>query len=475
MTEPDTPAHGERATTTTRIPLYRRILYAAVVLLLVEACAWVGDLAFGYRDVVLDTLRYAEFSTAPRVADPALLEAGDAIFVRSTTDNEAAVPHVIGGVAVPDGRNYGRQDLVTQRDIVRAGRRRLFVVGGSAAFGSLFRYRDTFAGRLAASPPWPDLDVYDAAIPGFATADVVPVVERIAARYDPAFVVIFAGNNEWFHWMPSAQPRVDPSKLHLARALATSRVLALAEYLVVRDAVAQQDEFRHAVPGYAIHHELTGYAYALEHPYEEFAPFDRGEWTRTKGVYLDSFAQNLEAMIDLCAARGARAVLCTVPVNPRLSPAWKHPQPLASHPALRAAVEAHLRAAAAALDSGDAEGALDEADAALAVDDYPPLAHYLRGAALEALSRFSEAEDAYARCRENMIGNLGSTTSVNDTIRRVAAERGVPLADLENALREAGLRTGRPLKRGLMADDCHATPAGHREIEAELRRVLKGL
>jgi hypothetical protein len=180
-------------------------------------------------------------------------------------------------------------------------------------------------------------------------------------------------------------------------------------------------------------------------------------------------------MIDRCAARGVRTVLCTVPVNPRLSPAWKHPQPSASRPELRAAVEARLRAAAAALERGDAQSALAEADAAIAVDDYPPLAHHLRDAALEASSRYAEAEDAYARCRENMIGNLGSTSSINATIRRVAADRGVLLADLEHALRDVGLRTGRPLKRGLLADDCHATPAGHREIEATLRKVLQGM
>lgn len=169
-------------------------------------------------------------------------------------------------------------------------------------------------------------------------------------------------------------------------------------------------------------------------------------------------------MIEAAVQRGVRVLLLTLPVNYRLSPAWKHPQPEAMQPANQSAIRETLRRADVLYRRGEFATMAALVEDALAREPEAPLLHYLRGAALERMGRLAEAECAYERSRECMIGNLGSCLSINERIRKVARETRVELVDVKQLFDDHQHARGRYFNEDLIADDCHPTPAGHRLI-----------
>ena len=179
-----------------------------------------------------------------------------------------------------------------------------------------------------------------------------------------------------------------------------------------------------------------------------------------------------EQLVTHARGRGVRVVLVTMPFNYRLSPAWKHPQFEAYDPVHRDEVRRLLREAGRLVQAGDCEAALPLADRALALDQRPPVLHYLRAECLEQLGRLDEAEAAYAQSREQMIGNLGSRLSINLVIRRVAARHDVPLVDAVRIFDDYEHAHGRHFNEDLILDDCHPSPTGHQLIADALTPLL---
>ena len=86
-----------------------------------------------------------------------------------------------------------------------------------------------------------------------------------------------------------------------------------------------------------------------------------------------------------------------------------------------------------------------------------------------------EAEAAYARSREAMIGNLGSRLSINRVVREVAAEQEADLVDLRKIFDDYQHRRQRHFNTELIHDDCHPTPLGHALIAQHLEQLLGGV
>ena len=118
--------------------------------------------------------------------------------------------------------------------------------------------------------------------------------------------------------------------------------------------------------------------------------------------------------------------------------------------------------------------ALERIREAIRIDPMPPVPHYLEAELLESLERPVEAEAAYARSREAMIGNLGSRLSINRVIREVAAEQEAELVDLRKIFDDYQHRRQRHFNTELIHDDCHPTPLGHTLIARHLERLLDG-
>ena len=126
--------------------------------------------------------------------------------------------------------------------MVRDDQQRVFVIGGSAAFGFPYRYADTFSGILDRQLANDRLKILNTAQVGWTSGELAPLVDQAVRFYQPSAIVLMIGNNEWVQWPPVPQqgpeqspdghtpPREELSQnsITLLKTLAHSRALALS-------------------------------------------------------------------------------------------------------------------------------------------------------------------------------------------------------------------------------------------------------
>lgn len=460
----------------------RRLLFLTILLLICEAVAWLADWQLGFRRALLSALDRQRIEIEPIAADDAPADGrGETLVLRAERSLPApGEPYILGGREIPNARPVIDEIVVSPNDVVTDDRRRIFVVGGSAAYGYPYDYPQTFSAILDERLADDGYDVLNAAQVGVSSGELVQVVDRIVEFYAPDTLILMTGNNEWIHWQPAEPSPVGDATADLLRALACSRAVAAVEYLALkarfqRERTLQDRQLQQAESRFPFlpHAQLTGHAYASLHPAEPDS-FDSAHWSTSKQEFLAVFEQNLEAMVRKAESKRVRVILLTVPFNFRLSPAWKHPQPLAFRTETAASVRALTSEALQLVRYGQYVEALQELDTAVALDPHPPLLHYLRATCLEALGRPLDAEAAFAQCRENMIGNLGSRLSINERIREVAIRNNAVLVDVQAIFQQHLHAADRCCNDGLVEDDCHPTPAGHRLIAEALGEHFPG-
>jgi lysophospholipase L1-like esterase len=450
-----------------RSPWLRRAAFAAAIaaaLGLLESAAWVHDAKAHFRFQLLKALDMLHTEPTPLAAQPdaALKWPAGVVFVRDPQDNPPpAEPYVVGGRVIPGAQPSPRQALLEASR--SPPQKRVFILGESAAFGYPLSYEHSFGAHLEQALKPDNYQVLNAAEPGFYSGLLVPIARRIVDCFKPEVLILYLGNNEWIHWRP-ADEAPNPAIPRIARFLANSRALAYLEYLGARRMAMRS----HGPAAFSQQHELTGLEYAFSHPMSKPLP----GWQQLKGSFLANFERNLLDMINHAKASHVRVILMTVPFSYKLSPAWMHPQPLASSPANWQFVQQNLDRAAAAYQKGDHAAALEILDQTLAREPSAPVLHYLRALALEASGKPAEAEQSYALCREKMIGHLGSLPSINQIIRQVAATTQSELVDLQALFDDYEHSTGHYFNDSLILDDCHPTPLGHALIARSLAPLL---
>ena len=179
------------------------------------------------------------------------------------------------------------------------------------------------------------------------------------------------------------------------------------------------------------------------------------------------------AIVTESRSRNVRVILMTMPFQYRLAPAWKQRQPLAGDPQHLETMTRLVTETLALQDQDQPAEALERIREAIRLDPLPPVPHYLEAELLESLERPVEAEAAYARSREAMIGNLGSRLSINRVIREVAAKEGAELVDVRKIFDDYHHRRQRHFNSELIHDDCHPTPQGHSLIAQHLEPLLE--
>jgi len=490
------PAESQQAAAAPRRSLRRRLLFVAILLVALEATGWLGDYIYNHRQRLLSVLAMMRLNTHPI---PALTDTSNdrELVLRDPADGPGAPqPYRIGGVEIYEAGPWVRTRNVVPGDVVRNREHRVLLIGGSAAFGFPYRYADTLAGlldpMLGRRLGGKRVRILNAAQVGWTSGELAPVVDQAVRFYKPTAIVLFLGNNEWFHWQPVPRPSPDrpPSaeppareelsqtSINVLRTLAHSRALAAIEYGLVQWMVAnrqaRQDEARQSLTRdrFESHHELTGADYAVEMP---LAPerYDPSEWLTVRQEYLEMFRANLSKMVATARDADVPVVLLTVPFTPRLSPAWKHRQPHSFAPEHRRQVTAAIADASQALGQKRFDEGLATVTDALDLDPHPAILHYLKAQCLEGLERHELAELAYAESRERTIGNLGSRLSTNRIIREVAGAAGVPVIDVQALFQQYGARWQRHYNVDLIHDDCHPTPLGHQLIAEALAPLLR--
>ena len=144
MAEPD----AARTAPQRRGSLKRRLLFLALLIMGLEAAGWLDDYIFNHRQRLLSALVMMRLDTQPI---PALSDTSNnrELVLRDPADGPgAAEPYRIGGVEISGAGQWIGTRNVIPSDVVRDDQQRVFVLGGSAAFGFPYRYADTFSGIL---------------------------------------------------------------------------------------------------------------------------------------------------------------------------------------------------------------------------------------------------------------------------------------------------------------------------------------
>ncbi len=341
------------------------------------------------------------------------------------------------------------------------GTYRIACLGGSATYGRPFFDHTSFAGWLRALLPKADpsrrWEVINAGAISYASYRIRGLMAELAS-FEPDLFIVYTGENEFLERRTYASVFETPGLLRNAAGLAsrlriatvTQRGLELAGLLrpieTIRSTGLHEEVVR--IPVYAVGPE----AYTRDETFQR--------------EVLSHFEASLNATVDLAAETKARLLFVTPLSNLRdFAPFKSENRSGLTALQLRAWRVAYEKGRKLARNNQTAE-ADQQFDAALAIDDRHADLLYRKGQALLALGKDKEARDYLIRARDADICPLRALTATLDTMRKVAAQRGVELLDFE------GLATPRASHQipgeELLADHVHLQIAGSKMLALEI-------
>lgn len=314
---------------------------------------------------------------------------------------------------------------------------RLFVLGGSAAYGDpdvAFGFCRQLEVLLNAHSMQTSFQVINAAV----TAMNSHVARRIAADcalYEPDAFLVFMGNNEVVgpYGPPTLPERVYASRAFINLCITAKKDIRLGQLI---------DKTGQALRG---------------------AGGPRKKWLGME-AFLDSqishddpklqscyrhFEDNIRDIVRTAQSCGAKTILCTVPTNVRsCAPfASKHKEGLSADQL--AQWDRFFKQGRDHEMAGDFEGALEAYDQARATDDeYADLA-FCRATCLHSLDRIEEARESFEQARDFDTLRFRADSPIEKAIRESAqtlSAKGVSLCDLKVVLESH-------TQDGLLGDD----------------------
>ncbi len=309
-------------------------------------------------------------------------------------------------------------------------RYRIFVLGGSAAFGDLmpeYGFSRVLDVLLSERYPTAHFEVVNAAVAAVNSHIVLPIL-REAAGHDPDVFVVYLGNNEVVG--PYGPGAVQTStgtagttpSLWRIRAGLWARGLRIGQ-LARRIGARARTGAASPAPT-----DVTGLKELLERTLVRPGDPDLERSYR-------HFRRNLEDMVAAAEAHSAKLILVTVASNLRdFTPfASLHSDDLDGEEVRRFRVG--LSEGRRLQERGDCEGALSEFRRVATIDaDFAEL-HFRVGTCLLDLGREDEAREALGRARDLDLGRYRADSRINAIIREVAAASEASVANLVDAER----------------------------------------
>jgi tetratricopeptide (TPR) repeat protein len=339
---------------------------------------------------------------------------------------------------------------------------RIFSVGDSTTNGSAFgnpgAYSHWLSIMLSALVLPVSYEVINCGQGGFPSSELM-LLEKEVLGADPDLILFYLGNNEFsYHRLEKLTLRLPAWVLELkyrGQELELAHLIRFALDRFVRGRVDFAPEPQ-ALRAHA--------AYFLKNA-------NANTWDRTHlDQALAQFRSNLQQMVRMAKARGARVILCTVAVNLRdWEPYGSYHRadfPASAEPEWDRLVQEGKRAFA----RGDYAAARETFLRAADLDSTPADLNWDMG---HCWLRLGQPEKAYAYFetaanREIFRDRAGGDT--NAIIREVAAASGVPLADIAAEFRKRA-PDGIPGNE-LFMDYVHPTLEGQQLIAATLLRTL---
>ncbi len=359
--------------------------------------------------------------------------------------------------------------FIKPTDLNGLGDDNAFIVGCSSAYGYGVRYDSTF-GYLLERYTHGHKKVINAAQVGWSSIQLVPVVKRIVDSYHPKTIILFMSNNEWKNWADQKPSASVVAFWKITSFCTKSYALSYILYHAFMLKPGKRVEQAIKLSAYQAYNNdyINSYKYSLENPITDYRDFSFDDWIKTKNRYIQNFSSNLAEMVNYCKSHNVEVVLMTMPYNYKLSPSWASPQPMYHNPVNKEIISRFTKEADSLIDLKIYHYAEVLIDSAIKIEPTISTLHYMKGVVLEKQTRHIEAELAYARSKEYMVGDKGGILSIDRCIREVAKKTGCGLVDVQQVFDEYNHSNGKYYNQFLIEDDCHPNELGHQIIAKEL-------
>lgn len=364
----------------------------------------------------------------------------------------------------------GNYQQVLKPTTEQIGKNRWFLMGGSAARGWELPQADCLPALLEKRID--DLQVINAAMAAHTTEQVLSRSLKVLDHHRPDGLIIYSGNNELIGWNYPVTPRllgVDLSPIipWLDRSMAYKSLARVFRSLRNRN-LTKPVEGR-----YYAKRSLVDDGFCAKYPFVPEEKFDRQSWDELRNLYSTIAVEKLSVVIEQAKQKNVTVILCTVPINPTLSPCYFLPQSTSLDPQFRDQAKQLLLGGWKHQAANQTNEALLLFDLVRQGDPQNALAAYGAGFVHLRNNDPAAAGPLLQNAREQTVGYLGSLYSYNDKIRELAKEKGAILCDLDREFERVSLESGGPLHDGLFSDYCHPTAKGNILIAELLAESLK--
>ncbi len=342
---------------------------------------------------------------------------------------------------------------------------RIFCFGGSTTYGRPYEHDTAFSKwlrvLLIAADPSTGYEVVNVGGVSYASYRIVNLMNEVI-EHDPDLFVVYTGHNEFLEERTYSEILEEPALVTRLRTfLHRSRTYSLARDLWLRVQASERAEAEEKF-------EMSGEVTAILDQSFGLDQYQRDpEQSR---AILEHFRYNLERMVDLAEDRGVRLVFVVPPANEKDFSPFKSQLCGPLERQERARWTQLYEEGRARLDRRDPAAALDAFRRAAAIDSCHADLRYRTGEALYALGRYEEAKREFVSARDLDVAPLRATSSIQETVRRVAEAREVPVIDLVALLEGRTLeRSGHDiLGREFFLDHAHPRILVHQKLAEEL-------
>jgi tetratricopeptide (TPR) repeat protein len=333
---------------------------------------------------------------------------------------------------------------------------RIFTLGGSSAFGFPWGAEAAFTklvgDTLAALHPERHVEAVNASGTSYAMHRLNFVADELV-RYAPDIFLVYSGHNEF----------IEPAFFEALERRGRTR--NRLEYVAAHTRV--WSGLRTLIDGWRPDEPEARPRFGVDVLRDEARLYSPEE----KATMVVAYRGRLRRLVRVAKAAGVRVVLSTVPAN---ESAWR---PEASWTDGSLVGDARKRWSDILLEgqrllaAGRADAAAPRLAEAARLAPGHAETRFLEARAYEALGRFEEAALAYTAACDADASPIRRVSALNEAIRRVAAEEGTLLVDMDRIFRAES-------EHGLVGfqwieDYVHPTLAGHERIAWEIVGALE--
>jgi tetratricopeptide (TPR) repeat protein len=328
--------------------------------------------------------------------------------------------------------------------------KRIFALGGSTTQGEPYGPPTAFPEWLRINlqqiDPEHTYEVVNCGGLSYASYRVLPILREVL-EYDPDFILIYTGQNEFLEARELGGWRNIPDSV--ARVGSTAIQLRTVQWL--RGFVTNESPENKGLPQTELQSEVD----ALLDYQGGLAKYHRSDLDRSS-VNM-SFRWNIEQMVMACRNQNIPVLVVVPTVNLKDSPPFKIEIDPQLSPALKEEVSKLWKEVEE--HPGDPDRALQNATQILTIDPEHAGAHYLIGQQALAARDWEAAKKHLLLAKELDVCPLRSTNAIQQTVRDVCNHHKVPYIDADQVFQSKS--PNQIVGREWLVDHIHPTIEGH--------------